>query len=270
MTRIEGEALVLRVVEHGESDLIVRLLHPGAGRMTAIAKGARRSVRRFPGTLDVFNLLRVVVRRRRRTGMGFLEQARLVTPHLGLRRDAGRYALASYLLEFLDRMAPEDAHVDDARRIFGFAQRAIATLASADVDLRMWLLLELRALDALGLRPELSSCVRCGKPASGAAALGFHIADGGLLCSSCRTDREGPIVPVHLGTLRVLQQALDYDLEHLGRLAFSAQAMQEAEQLIFRFQRFHVGMELRSERFLSERLGTPHAARPVRLPPGRG
>jgi len=114
MTRIEGEALVLRVVEHGESDLIVRLLHPERGRLTAIAKGARRSVRRFPGTLDVFNLLRVVVRRRRNAGMGFLEQARLVTAHLELRREAGRYALASYLLELLDRMAPEEAHAGDA------------------------------------------------------------------------------------------------------------------------------------------------------------
>ena len=53
------EALVLRAVAFGESDLIVHLLVPDAGRLTAIAKGARRSVRRFPGTLDLFNHLRV-------------------------------------------------------------------------------------------------------------------------------------------------------------------------------------------------------------------
>jgi len=267
--RIEGEALVLRVVEHGESDLIVRLLHPGAGRMTAIAKGARRSVRRFPGTLDVFNLLRVVVRRRRKTGMGFLEQARLVSPHLELRSDPRRYALASYLIELLDRMAPEDAHGDDARRIFTFARGALAALAGTDVDLRMWLLLELRALDALGLRPELGRCVRCGKPPSGGAQLGFHIADGGLLCTDCRSEREGPVIPVHLGTLKVLQQGLDYDLARLSRLAFSAQALTEAQQLIFRFQRFHVGLELRSERFLADLLGAPHGAAGAAPPLGR-
>ncbi len=261
MTRIEGEALVLRVVEHGESDLIVRLLHPRAGRMTAIAKGARRSRRRFPGTLDVFNLLHVVVRRRRRTGMGFLEQARLCSPHLGLRRDARRYALASYLLELLDRMAPEDAHGDDAARIFAFARGAMGVLAgddgSAEIDLRMWLLLELRALDALGLRPELGRCVRCGKlpPTSGSVRLDFHIADGGLVCSRCRTDREGPTVPVHLGTLKALQQGLDCELGRLGRLALGGQALAEAQQLLFRFQRFHVGMELRSERFLADAVG---------------
>ena len=61
----------------------------------------------------------------------------------------------------------------------------------------------------------------------------------------------------------VLQQGLDYDLALLGRLAFSARALQEAEQLLFRFQRFHIGLELRSERFLVDCFGPP-------LPPGRG
>ena len=172
MIRYEGEALVLRVVEHGESDLIVRMLTPDSGRLTAIAKGARRSVRRFPGTLDVFNQLRVGVRRRRRTGMGFLEQARLLSPFLDLRRDARRYALASYLCELFDRMAPEGAHGADARRIFVFVKEAFIALGDAKPDASFRLLLELRALDALGLRPELAHCVRCGKlPRTGARSV---------------------------------------------------------------------------------------------------
>lgn len=270
MTRIEGEAIVLRVVEHGESDLIVRLLHPGAGRVTAIAKGARRSRKRFPGILDVFNRLHVVVRTRPRSSMGFLEQARLVSPHLGLRSDARRYALASYLLELFDRMAPEGAHGHDARRIFAFAASALEAIAGAEIDLRMWVLFELRALDALGLRPELGRCVRCGKPPSGHGVLGFHVADGGLLCSAChRGEREGPVIPIHLGALKVLQQGLDYDLERLGRLAFGAEALAEAQLLIFRFQRFHVGMELRSERFLADLLDPGQKAPALAPPPGR-
>jgi DNA repair protein RecO (recombination protein O) len=74
------EALVLRSVEFGESDLIVHLLMPDAGRLTAIAKGARRSLRRFPGTLDLFNHLRVQVAQRRSAGLARLEQATLIEP----------------------------------------------------------------------------------------------------------------------------------------------------------------------------------------------
>jgi DNA repair protein RecO (recombination protein O) len=79
------DALVLRAVDFGESDAS-HLLTPDSGRLTAIAKGAKRSRRRFPGTHDVFNLLRVQVAPRRRPGtLARLEQAQLVDWHPGLR-----------------------------------------------------------------------------------------------------------------------------------------------------------------------------------------
>jgi DNA repair protein RecO (recombination protein O) len=252
MLQLACEGILLRAVDFGESDRIAHLLTPEVGRLTVIAKGARRSVRRFPGTLDVFNHLRIAVRRRPRGGMAFLEQAVLVTPHLALRARPGRYALASYLLELLDRMAPENAGRADAGRLFDFAAAALAALETLEPDRRLRLLLELRALDALGLRPELERCVRCGR-APGQVA-GFLVADGGVVCSLHAAESQSTVLPVHLGTLRALQQALDCEWSRLGRLGLGRQALAEAELLMFRFHRFHVGLELRSERFLDETL----------------
>ncbi len=252
-----SEALLLRAVDFGESDRIVHLLTPETGRLTAIAKGARRSVKRFPGTLDLFNHLRVSVSRRRGgRAMAFLERAVLISPFLELRAVPTRYALASYLLELMDRMAPEGGAGPDTQRLFSFALSSLSALEGMAPDLRIRLLFELRALDALGLRPELRHCVRCG--AEPGVRAGFYVADGGVVCSSCTVRLEG-VLPVHLGTLRVLQQALDYDVDRLERLVPGAQAVVEARNLLFRFQRFHVGLELRSERFLDESLGEPVA-----------
>lgn len=262
MPQLSCEAILLRAVDFGESDRIAHLLTPEVGRLTVIAKGARRSVRRFPGTLDVFNHLRISVRRRPRGGLAFLEQAVLLSPHLALRSRPGRYALGSYLLELLDRMAPENGSRPDVARLFAFALSALRALECAEPDRRLRLLFELRALDALGLRPELRACVRCGsRPGSSA---GFLVADGGVVCSLHAAESHAGVLPVHLGTLRALQQALECDWSHLGRLALGRQALAEAELLLFRFQRFHVGLELRSERFLEETLRgislTPPAA----------
>ena len=44
MAVLRTEALILRVVDFGESDRIVHLLVPDSGRLPAIAKGARRSL----------------------------------------------------------------------------------------------------------------------------------------------------------------------------------------------------------------------------------
>jgi DNA repair protein RecO (recombination protein O) len=246
---LQTQALLLRAVDFGESDLIVRLLTPETGRLTAIAKGARRSRRRFPGSLDLFNQLRVQVERSRRRGMARLEHAVLLSPFLALRADPRRFALACYLAELLDRLAPEDGAPGDARRLFAFALGALQVLERARPQPELRLLLELRVLDALGLRPELGRCVRCGKPLPAEGRVGFHVPDGGVVCGSCLPRSEGAL-PLHLGTLRALQQGLRFDLERIDRIALGPAARSEARALLERFHRFHVGVELKSERFL--------------------
>jgi len=247
--RVRSEAILLRLVDLGESDRIVHLLCPETGRLTAIAKGARRSIKRFGGNLDLCNLLRVHVEQRRATSMARLEQAVLVHPYLGLREQPARFALACYLVEIIDRMAPEGGPPDDVRRIYGFLRSALRLVEGRTVDRRLRVFLELRALAALGLRPELRRCVACGREPTSGAPVAFGVADGGVLCRACGVRSEGR-VEVQLGTLRALAQGLEMPLDGLGRIALGREALAEASSLVSRFQRFHAGLELRSERVL--------------------
>jgi DNA repair protein RecO (recombination protein O) len=248
---VRTEALILRSVDYGESDRILHLLVPDRGRLTVIAKGARRSVKRFPGTLDLFNHLRIQFEQRRSTSMARLEHASLIESFLPLRRETRRFALACYLLELLDRMAPEGGARNDMRRLFAFALAGLRGISTQIPDARFRTFLELRSLDALGLRPELARCVRCGNGLGEALQIDFHVSDGGTVCSSCASRLEG-LVRVHAGTLRALEGALRFDFRHLDRLILGPEALAEGRLLVGRFQRFHVGVDLRSERFLDE------------------
>ena len=267
MATILGEALVLRVLDFGESDRIVHLLVPDSGRLGAIAKGARRSVRRFPGTLDLFHHVRVQLEPRRGGGLARLDQATLIHAFPGLRAEPPRFALGCYLLELLDRLAPEGAAHGDARRLFAFALGALESAARDPLDRRLRALLELRALDALGLRPELRRCVRCGEePAPGApggpARIAFHVGEGGPVCARCADGASG-LLAVQPGTLRALERALALPPEQLDRLVLGPSTLEEARVLLARFQRFHVGVELRSERLLDRFFAeVPLRARP--------
>jgi len=248
----QTHALILRAVDVGESDRILHLLVPEHGRVTVVAKGARRSTKRFSGTLDLFNHLRVSLHRRRGSAIGRLEQAVLVRHFAPLRHDAARFALASYLLELLDRLAPEGGARRDMQRLFRFALDSFEAISLHRPDVALRTILELRALDALGVRPELRRCVGCARDLVD-ERLGFHVADGGPVCSACAAQRSG-VVPVHLGTLRALERALALDVAQLDRLILSSSLLQEARRVVSRFQRCHVGVELRSERFL-DRMG---------------
>ncbi len=243
-------ALLLRSVDFAESDKIVHLLTPGSGRLTAIAKGARRSVKRFPGTLDIFNHLRIQTYQSRPGRMVHLQQARLVSPFESLREAPSRFALGCYLLEMIDRVAPEGGSSPDCKRLFDFTLGALAIIGASEPDSRLRVLLELRALDAAGLRPELRHCVRCAKEPTG-GPVGFHVGDGGPVCNPCSEHSE-VLIPVHVGTLRALHQSLLLPFDRLGRLAIGPQSLAEAARLISRFTRFHVGLNLKSEPFLDE------------------
>jgi DNA repair protein RecO (recombination protein O) len=244
------------MVDFGESDRILHLLLPDSGRLTAIAKGARRSKKRFSGTLDLFNYVRVQLDRRKPNSMARLDQARLISCFSGLRRSPARYGMGCYLLELLDRLAPESGVRADTRRLFHFAVRALGVLSEKTPDTRLRTILELRALDALGLRPELRRCVRCGGAPEHDGVLDFHVSEGGPVCGSCGGHLEG-LLRLQLGTARALEQGLRFDLDRLERLVLPPSALSEARQLLGRFQRFHLGVELRSEAFLDQMVSDP-------------
>jgi DNA repair protein RecO (recombination protein O) len=252
------EALILRSIDFSESDRVVHLLVPDAGRLAAIARGARRSAKRFGGTLDLFNHLRVHVERRRSGGLSRLDQAELVRSFAPLRVDPARFALGCYLLELLDRLAPEGGSPQDMRRLFAFALSALETVSTHRPDVQLRTLLELRTLAALGLKPELRDCVRCGRAVDSGLEVGFHVAEGGPVCGACAARLSG-LLRVHLGTLRALERGLWLESERLDRLVLPPRALQEARRLVAQFQRFHLGLELRSERFLEHMLSAAPA-----------
>ena len=256
MAAIQCQALVVRIVDFGESDRIVHLLTPEHGRVTAIAKGARRSKRRFPGTLDLFNLLAVQVERPRRSAMKRLEHARIVSQWGALRTDPRRFALGCWLLEWVGRLAPEDGAGGDAPGLFRFAVAALRTIEREDVDARLRTLLRLRALAAVGLRPEFRRCVRCGREAAATGAtpaVGFHVGEGGAVCARCA--RGEALRPVQLGTLRALEQGLALPLDRLQRLRLGPALLREAGPLVRDLGRYHVGLELRSDPVVDAVLG---------------
>jgi DNA repair protein RecO (recombination protein O) len=256
VTSIRTEALILRSIDFGESDRILHLLVPEIGRLPVIAKGARRSVRRFSGTLDLFSHVKIQVDLRRPTSLARLDQASLIDPFIALRSQTARFALGCYLVELFDRLAPERGAHADTQRLFSFALGALRMIAERSPDSRLRTLIELRALDALGLCPELSRCVRCGSTPTGRSPVGFHVADGGLVCDRCCGQLDG-ILRVQLGTLRALERGLRLDFERLDRLAMDGALLEEARHLLDRFQRFHLGVELRSAPYLDRVLRSP-------------
>lgn len=232
--------LVLRTFDQGESDRLLHLYTAGLGRVSAIAKGARRSRRRFPGTLEIFSLLDVQLVDPPRASLMRLDGASLVRGFPGLVADLGRYAIACQLLEILDRFTGEG---EASPELFDFAVGVLGVVEAEVPDRLLALLVRTKTLCRMGYRPQLTGCALCGGPPAA-----FAPRDGGALCSRC-AQPEDDRAPA--AVLASLEAGIRSPLRERRALGFDAERVRRAEGLMERFFAFHVGLDLRSSECLA-------------------
>lgn len=104
---LETPALVLRRTPYGEADLVVSLFTKSAGRLSALARSARKSQKRFGGSLEPLHTLEVELDERPGSDVLTLRDARLVTLRPGLLEDLSRLEAAGRFLSWVRQAAPE-------------------------------------------------------------------------------------------------------------------------------------------------------------------
>jgi DNA repair protein RecO (recombination protein O) len=255
MVEYRTPALVLHVYDHGESDRLVHLYTRALGRVSAIAKGARRSRRRFPGTLEILTVLDIRIVDPARSSLMRLEGARVLRPFERLVNDLGRFAVACQLAEILDRFTGEH---EANPELFDFALGVLDVLTDEGADRLLALLVLAKTLARLGYRPQLSQCAVCGASLSvPGAPVAFVPRDGGVVCRSCAVG-EDIRMPARLAF--ALDRGIRTPLRERRKLGLTSRDVRQAELLLDRFFRFHIGIELKSAAFLRDILA---AERPV-------
>ena len=247
MAEIRTRALVLRCYDQRESDRLVHLYTEAQGRVAAVAKGARRSRRRFPGTLEILTLIDTRLADPPRSALMRLEGAKLLKPFEGLVNHLGRYAIACQLAELLDRITGErEANPE----LFHFASGVLDVLRLEAPDRLLALLVLTKTLARLGYRPLLVDCSSCGRTLGpNARGTGFEARHGGAVCAACR-EPEAPTVPARL--LLALDSGIRSPLRDRGLLGLDSRDVARAELLLERFFRYHIGLELRTMPFLRQ------------------
>jgi len=218
--------IVLRISDHGESDKLVTLYSSDLGRMTGIAKGAKRSKRRFVNKLEEFSLLQLLYQAPRSgAGLFFIAEAELLCAHVSLRTDYRRYTTAIYLNELVVRFTREN---DPDPLLFELLHWALASLDQNDDPAKIVALFHLRLLAAAGYRPELSACGFCQLPVAPGRTFRLVPGSGSLLCSSCHPTGGFQATQLSLRTIKFLMNAQSFALKQLNRLQLPRQTTTEA------------------------------------------
>jgi DNA repair protein RecO (recombination protein O) len=182
---VKTEAVVLRSMRYGEADRILHLYTPGRGRVSAIAKGARRARSRFGGRLEPFYRLRIELHEGR-SELLTVTGAQTVDGYARLRGDARALDAAARACDAVGRLfETSEPHPG----VFNLLCRQLTLLderAGKDRERAGgWsaaLAFRLKLLLAAGLAPQLAACANCGEPEH---LVGFSGAAGGVVCAAC-------------------------------------------------------------------------------------
>ncbi len=259
----QTSAVVVRGLDYGESDRIVTFVTPDAGRLTGIAKGAKRSRRRFGAALELFTFVRLTYFEKPAFDLVRLESAETIAGFTDARRDLVKIAHAAYLVEAASRAVQPR---EPAMSVFRLLVETLGAVDAEPPDERRLRTFELRLLVLLGYHPELRRCARCRRRRPGEGRFRVSVQAGGLLCRACagEPDWDGadrgaePLgtsdyVTVSAPLLDRMADLLEMAEDHPERLRaldlVPAEAI-EARRLLPRLLASHLGADLKSLGFL--------------------
>jgi DNA repair protein RecO (recombination protein O) len=207
---VKTEAVVLRSMRYGEADRILHVYTPNRGRISAIAKGVRRTRSRFGGRLEPFFRLRMDLHE----GRGELltvTGAQTVDAYPRLRGDARALDSAARACDAVGRLfetgEPHPGVFNLLCRHLALLDEQTAGIGSVGADRpddrsstteegsshppapggtaggrAGALVFRLKLLLAAGLAPQLGACACCGEREH---LVGFSGAAGGVVCGAC-------------------------------------------------------------------------------------
>lgn len=150
---IRTEAFVLRTMKYSETSLIVTLFTREKGKITVIAKGARRTKSAFGASLQPMSYTQVVFYYKPTRSLQTLSESALVEPHLALSRSLEKITIGLRIVELLRALLEEEA---PQPAVFNLTRDVLRRLDAADARAgNVWPYFQLRLAAALGVAPSV-------------------------------------------------------------------------------------------------------------------
>jgi len=231
---VKTQAVVLRTIRYGEADRVLHLYTQDRGRVSAMAKGVRRTKTRFGGRLEPFFRLDMVLYEGR-SDLLTVTSAETVDAHARLRTDARALDAAARACDAVSRLF-ETAEPHPAVYHLLCNELALIDRDPAVATRANQLAFRLKLLLAAGLAPQLAACASCGAREH---LTGFSGAAGGVVCTAC----EANAFPLGQDAHRFMAEALGRPLAEAP--SADERALRQAERAIADIAEHHAHTRLR-------------------------
>ncbi len=205
MPYLKTEAISLKRADYSETSQLITFYSRDFGKLSCIAKGARRPKTRFQGGVDLLNQCEIVFLESRSGGLSTLTECTVKNQFPGLRRRLPHFYAANFLAELVLLATFEG---DPNPQVYLLLLDYLKGLAGLDRTQELTLSFVLKLLELLGTGPALEACCLCGKKIPPRGRVSFQAQAGGVICLECGNSMDTlPIMPGSLAALRHLTKS---------------------------------------------------------------
>ncbi|NQU68068.1 MAG: DNA repair protein RecO [Candidatus Marinimicrobia bacterium] len=233
---IETRALVLKSFPYSDTSLISRIYTEDRGKVSVLAKGARRMKNNVAALLEPLNIVDISYYDKESRGIQTLKEVSAQTIVSRIREDYDKLTLALVVSDILDHTTHEH---DPNPILYRLATRTIIEMEATTESGRtlFWFFL-LQLAIRTGFKPNLHQCGRCNEPIKNGI---LDRTSGALCCHRCLSDGD---IRLNSEQLTYLQTMNEYHIDQVGNLHIQDELTEGISRFLLSFVSYHLeGME---------------------------
>jgi DNA repair protein RecO (recombination protein O) len=246
--QLRTTGFVLRTLNYSESDLIVTFYSHDFGKLKGIAKGAKRSKKRFANVFEPFSLTNIIFTRKNRDMLAFIESCDIIDHYHAIRQDMEKTLIASYFIDLTDHFSPEGKKNE---KIFQLLQDFLLMLGREKASDAIVRFFEMRLLKLTGFEPALEQCIVCKTQVTNGNSYYFHASEGGIKCSACAKSQKYE-QPISAGTVRTLLLGKEMDIDKIKLITLTDSLAMESRSILIGFISYVLGREVKSMKVMEQ------------------
>ncbi|MBW1850911.1 MAG: DNA repair protein RecO [Deltaproteobacteria bacterium] len=244
-TRV-SQAIIMRIREFGESDLLVTFFTSDRGRLKGVAKGGRKSRKRFANCLDLFCLTNLEYGLKRKGDLYFLNSGKLLHAFPGLRSNFYSLSLASYMIELTEILFPQN--VAD-KRMFELLKESFFAFDEGRRNDVLRIIFEAKAMVLGGYGINFDRCCTCGRQYTGVGRAVFKQSRGGIVCLNC--EQESGLCPgMEPDAVKGMRAMQSGPWDELDGISLTEDAIRQIKPVLKLHIEYRIGKKLKSSNYL--------------------
>lgn len=249
MVTYRTKGIIIKKIDYGEADRILTIFTSGLGKISAIAKGVRKTTSKMGGYLELFNVVDLMLAEGK--NLEIVTSVKTINNFTNLCGSLNKTCKAYYIIELLDKLTP-DEYKDT--RVFNLCVKTLMVLNEKNINnsLQENLVIQsskLKLLVLLGFSPRLDKCLNCGSKAKQNSAYYFSNVFNGVICVKCISfDRSA--VKLNANQFKILRILNSNDFNLILRLDIQEKDIKYISEILDSYIKFIIEKDIKSINFM--------------------